>query len=53
MIKKNKVNLSLREEFLEELDRNIAVERFKEDNAELRRKLKKAIEKGNLFSWIF
>lgn len=46
---KKKVNLSLREQFLEELDENIAIDRFKEDSVELRRKLRKAVEKGNLF----
>ena len=41
--------LSLREQFLESLEKNLKRSRFKLDDEQLRQKLKKMIDEDNLF----
>ena len=41
--------LNLREQFLENLRKNLQKERFKSDDKKLRQKLKKMLDEGTLF----
>ena len=47
--RKPQKNLSLREKFLESLGKNLQAEKFKLGDEQLRQKLKKMLDEGNLF----